>query len=201
MTKKLNLVPRGAAQKVLEDEFGPDVRIALEPIVEGREEQLWSFDSVAGIMGRADKLLYEARVKYREDKKYYSLVLVEEPGADEKSTTREGIAGRVVGDLIIERYSGIVVTRKNSGFNGEILELKPSSLSKGDLAPMGKVPLAYFESNPQRIEGLIAIYVVDVEEDFVLGPGEQRMSLEEFIRRTTDGRSLGAIAKAVYLKQ
>ncbi|MCK5122605.1 MAG: hypothetical protein KAQ87_00410 [Candidatus Pacebacteria bacterium] len=189
------------AQTALEKIFGKDVKIALEPIVPEKEDQLWRFDLLTGIIGRNDRALFEAEVILRKDKGYHQLIIREEPGADEKATKRQGIEGRIIGEVIIERYNGIVVTRHNSGLNGKILELKPSSLSKGELMPEDATPLAFIEANPQRIEGLIAVYVVDVKEPFEVGPDEELMSLEEFIRRTTDGRSLSAIVKAVYLKQ
>jgi len=195
------IIPLEEGRIVLEREFGKGIKLALEPIVSEREDQLWRFDLVTGIVGRNDRALYEAEVVFREDKGYYQLKITEEPGADEKATKRQGIEGRVVGEVIIERHNGIVVTRHNSGFNGKILELKPSSLSKGELMPKDAIPIAFIEANPQRIEGLIAIYVIDVKEPLEAGQGEELMSLEEFIRKTTDGRSLGAIAKAVYMKQ
>ena len=195
------MIPLEEARIVLERKFGEGVKIALEPIALGNEDRMWRFDPTTGIIGRDDRALFEAEVVFRRDKGYYQLMIREEPGADEEATKRQGIEGRVVGEVIIERYNGIVVTRHNSGLNGKILELKPSSFYKGELMPKDATPIAFIEANPQRIEGLIAVYVIDTEEPLEAGPGEELMSLEDFIRQTTDGRSLSAIAKAIYLKQ
>lgn len=175
------------ARIVLESKFGEGVEVALEPIVSGKEDQLWRFDPLTGKIGRDDSKLYEVEVVFREDKDFYQLRLKEEPGTEDL----------VVGHVGVEIFEDMVVVRENSGFNREILELKPSSLSKGEKLTPSSRCITNVEANPQRIKGLIKCCVKVLDEKPELAPGEFLMSIEEFMKKTTDGRSISALVKAL----
>ncbi len=182
-----NFITLEQAQKALEEKFGKGVKISLEPIIEGKEKQLWRFDPQTGKIGRDDDKLYEVEVVFREDKGFYQLRLKEEPGTDDL----------IVGHVGVEIFGDKVVVRKNSGFNGNILELKPSSLSKGEkLAPSSRC-ITNIEANPQRISGQIKCCVKVLDNKPELASGEFLMPIKEFLEQTTDGRSISALVKAL----
>ncbi len=85
---------------------------------------------------------------------------------------------------------GLVRVRSNKGLNGPIIELKPSSLSKGELEAEGRTPDALLEANPQRLTGFIAVFLNRIEFDDTEG-----MTPGEFVSKSTDGRSIAALAK------
>ena len=175
------------ARAVLESEFGEGVKIALEPIISEKEDQLWRFDPLTGKIGRDDSKLYEVEVVFREDKGFYQLRMKEEPGTDDP----------IIGHVGVEIFRDMVVVRENSGFNEDFLELKPSSLSKGEkLAPSSRC-ITNVEANPQRIKGLIKCCVKVLDEKPELAPGEFLMPIKEFMEETTDGRSISALVKAL----
>ena len=92
----------------------------------------------------------------------------------------------------------MVVVRENSGFNGNILELRPSSLSKGEELAPGSRCITNVEANPQRIEGMIKCCVKVLDERPELAPGERLMPIKEFLAQTPDGgRSMAALVKAL----
>ena len=176
------------ARAVLESEFGKGVKIALEPIISEKEDQLWIFDPLTGIIGRDDKKLYEVEVVFREDKGFYQLRLKEEPGTESP----------VVGHVGVEIFEDMVVVRENSGFNGNFLELRPSSLSKGEKLAPGSRCITDVEANPQRIKGMIKCCVKVLDEKPELAPGERLMPIKEFLAQTTDGgRSIAALVKVL----
>jgi hypothetical protein len=184
----MSFVTLEEARKALEDKFGPGVKIALEPVVKGKEDQLWRFDPATGITGRDDKKLYEIEVVFREDKGFWQPRLKEEPGAEDP----------IVGHVGVEIFEDMVVVRENSGFNGSILELRPSSLSKGEKLAPGSKCTTNIEANPQRIEGMIKCCVKVLDEKPELAPGECLMPIKEFLAQTTDGgRSMAALVKAL----
>lgn len=183
-------------------QFGRPVLFCLEPeeirrkkIAEGKEAELWCFDPATGRISRGDGKFHDARVVSRGD--YNQLALHEEPNVPQPesgSGFSELPLYRVVGHVVIELTSyrpPRVRVRKAKGLNGEILELAPSSVSKGVLAEKGMQPVGYIESNPQRIEGMIAVYLVHA--DF---PDEEGMTPDEFRKQSRDARSLAALAKA-----
>lgn len=181
----MSFITLSGAQKALEDKFGPGVKIALEPIVEGKEDQLWRFDLTMGKIGRDDEKLFEAKVILREDKNYYQLVIVEEPAT-------EGYVGHVGVDILGTK----VIARGNSGLNGPIIELKPSSVSRGEKLTPGSKCIDEVETNPQRIIGKIKCCTTQLE-DVELKPGERLTPIIDFLRETTDGRSISSLVKAL----
>jgi hypothetical protein len=146
----------------------------------------WGFDS-------------ETNQIVREDGKYFALGIVQHPGGypvgaviEEPSIppTPDG-SPRIVGHVIVDvNPRGLVRAREAKGLNGPILELKPSSVSKGELESSGRKPDAIFEANPQRIQGSIAVFRNDVEF-----PDEEGIAPRAFIERSADGRSITALAK------
>ncbi|MFA5128373.1 MAG: hypothetical protein WC445_00195 [Patescibacteria group bacterium] len=180
--------------------LGENVVVCLEPdavrekkVTENKAAELWIFDPATGWSCRGDGKFHDAR--YVDRGGWGQIALYEEPNVPQP----EDGSPRVVGHVVIEmnRYGAPRVrVRRTKGLNGEVLELKPSSISKGELADKGKLVGTFYdsnfvESNPQRIMGMIAIYLVNA--DF---PDEEGMTPDEFRRQSTDGRSLSALAKA-----
>ena len=177
--------------------LGEGVVICLEPdailerkVAEDKAAELWCFDPVTGRSGRGDGKFHDAR--YVERGGWGQIALYEEPNVPQPA---DPTMPRVVGHVVIEttrKYGALLVrVRKATGLNGGMLELKPSSISKGELAEKGLKPVGDIESNPQRIVGMIAVYVM--ETDF---PEEEGRTVIQFGRHSTDGRSLAALAKA-----
>jgi hypothetical protein len=168
--------------------------VAEKKLAEGKEAELWGIDLVAGRICRGDGKFHDARVVSRGN--YNQLVLHEEPNVPQPesgSGFSELPLYRVVGHVIVAMNNrGLVRVRWANGLNGKVLELLPSSISKDQLAEKGMQPVGYIESNPQRIEGMIAVYFVR-GADF---PAEEGMDPDEFRNQSTDGRSLAALAKA-----
>ena len=159
----------------------------------GKEAELWCFDAGKGGVIR------------RGDGKFHEIGVLHHPGGwgvagvnEEPNITELDPEGRrIVGHVIVEKNAaGEVRVRKNKGLSGEILELQPSSITKGELADAGEVPVGYMEANPQRIKGFIAVYVRTME----FAEGTTVMSPAEFAAQSTDGRSITALAKAGLLK-
>lgn len=151
----------------------------------GKEVEIWGFDLDLACLQRPDGKFRKSGILLHPAG-YYALGVVEEPNLE-----REPNQFCVVGHVIVDvNPRGLIRTRKNKGFNGAILELKPSSLSKGELAESGREPEGLGEANAQVIEGMIAFFRNDVEF-----PDEEGMTPERFVNESTDLRSIGAIAK------
>ncbi|MBI5071339.1 hypothetical protein HZB93_00350 [Candidatus Falkowbacteria bacterium] len=148
--------------------LGENVVVCLEPddvrgakIGGGKAAELWCFDPATGRSGRGDGKFHDAR--YVDRGGWGQIALYEEPNVPPP----EDGSPRVVGHVVIEmnRYGAPRVrVRRTKGLNGEVLELRPSSISKGELADKGKLvgnfyDSNFFESNPQRIAGVIAVYL------------------------------------------
>jgi hypothetical protein len=176
--------------------LGEDVVIVLEPPeviaakeATGKVADLWIFDPQTGRIQRGDRKFYALGVVHHPGGWNLGAV-IEEPGVPEPE-----IGSRIVGHVIVEvNPHGYVHVRHANGLNGEILELKPSSLSKGELDASGRQPDAIIEANPQRILGSIAVYRHDVEF-----PDKEGMLPAEFIAESTDGRSIAAVAKLSFV--
>ncbi|MBI4133257.1 hypothetical protein HY478_01450 [Candidatus Uhrbacteria bacterium] len=150
------------------------------------EQELWVFDPKTGRSGRGDQKFFDVRVVDRGG--WNQLVVFEEPGLADPPEGERRVIGHVIVDV---NPRGMVRHRTAKGLNGGMLELKPSSVSKGDLAGGEETPVGYFEANPQRIGGgYIAVYRHEV--DF---PDEEGMTPVDFRAQSTDGRSLSALAK------
>jgi hypothetical protein len=161
----------------LQELLGDDVVVALEPSGQ------WVFDPKTGESGRADGKFFAVRPVDRGG--YYQLALVEEPSVHKPKDD----SPRVVGQVVVEVNSNWRVrVRTAKGLNGPVVELAPSSMSKGELRDGRFGPV--FEANPQRIDGFIEPVLVEV--DF---PNEEGMSPWEFVEKSTDGRSITALAK------
>lgn len=176
--------------------LGENVVVCLEPddvrgakIGGGKNDELWCFDPATGRSGRGDGKFCDAR--YVDRGGWGQIALYEEPNVP----APEDGSPRVVGHVVIEVNNFAaprVHVRHAKGLNGEILELKPSSISKGELAEKGTKPVGTFvESNPQRIVGVMEVYVAVV--DF---PDAEGMIPDDFRKQSTEGRSLSALAKA-----
>ncbi len=160
--------------------LGEDVVIGLEPKNE------WVFDIEKGAIRRTDGRFHDGRV-VQHPGGWYVLAIHEEPNTPEPSDGSHRIVGHTIVDL---NPRGLVRVRTNKGLNGTIQELKPSSLSKGELESEGRAPDAVLEANPQRLTGFIAVYLNRVEFDDTEG-----MTPGEFVSKSTDGRSISALAK------
>ncbi len=175
--------------------LGEDVIIDLEPpevvaakVAAGKEIELWGFDLGAGRIQRGDRKFHALEV-VRHPGGWYIGAVTEEPNI---APPEEG--PRIVGHVIVEvNPRGLVRVRRAKGLNGEVLELRPSSISKGELDASGQEPTAVIEANPQRIGGSIAVYRHDIEF-----PDEEGMLPGGFIAASTDGRSISAVAKLFF---
>lgn len=196
----VNLISLTEAQKQL----GKNTVICREPdkmmtrkISEGTTEELWCFNVYSNISGRGDQKYFDVRIIDRGG--WFQLAIWEEP-----KIRAENGEMRVVGDLIVESYEGIIVVRETEGLNGPIYELKASSMSKGELAPDDKDADAFIQSNPQRIMGTMAIYFIELNEMPIKSENEIFMSWERFCSKSKeggqgqDGRSLAAGAVRIY---
>lgn len=176
--------------------LGKNVVVCLEPKEKMREkllarkgQELWIFDPKTGIEGRSDKKFFEIRLEDRGG--YNQLVLHEEP-----LVIKVPGEMRIIGQVIIEMIDGQIIARTTKGINGNIWELKPSSVSKGELIKNGVQPIGYIETNPQRTDGTVEVYIVNLKEQPQLKPNETMMTPVEFSKRSTDARSLAALTVA-----
>lgn len=155
----------------------------------GKEAELWGFSLATGWIQRGDGKFHAAGVVAHPGG-WNLAAIVEEPNVIPPSD-RPHIVGHIIVEMKARGHFRVYVrVRKAKGLNGEILELKPSSLSKGELDASGREPDAIFEANPQRLQGMIAVYRHDVEF-----PDEESMTPAEFVAQSTDSRSITALAK------
>jgi len=157
--------------------LGKEVFIALDPKGD------WGFDSVTGVIRRLDGRFHQGVVK-KHPGGWHLLVLDEEPGL---------APGKPVGQVVVvyDKSSGNVLARRAMGLNGEVLELCPSSVSKGETVAERSGPLIQF--NPQRIEGEVEVVMAEDSR------GNQKgvwMPAHQFVKMSPDGRSLAALAKS-----
>lgn len=179
------------AKKRLEGIFG-EVRIVLEPdsifeqkIVQKKEAELWCFDPATGRIDRADQRFHDAR--YVDRGGYGQVAIYEEPSVPQPVDGSPRIVAQVV---VTMTDSQSLCVRRTPGLNGEVVELQPSSLSKGELASGEKIAKrGLIESNPQRIQGVMEAVLV-----FENTSTAEKMSPEAFRAVSTDCRSLGALA-------
>jgi len=154
--------------------------ISLEP---KNDKPQWVFDPEDGATKRLDGRFFEGRIVDRGA--FNQLAIIEEPNKPEGTS--------LIGQVVVEfdPENGLVKTRKSKGLNGEILELKPSSLSKGEISEKGQ-KCGNIETNPQRIGGgYIEIVLMNTNI-----PSAEGMTPLEFIAQSTDARSISALAKA-----
>lgn len=172
-----------------------DVVVCLEPddIREAKrgtsdEPTLWIWDPATGTTRRGDNKYFD--VPYVRRGAYGHPVIRQEPLLPDPP---EG-ARRVHSHVIVEtNAAGLVRVRQAQGLNGPILELKPSSVSKGELAGGEETPVGYFEADPQRISGgVIAVY----HRKNVDFPDSEGMPPRAFVALSTDGRSVSALVRA-----
>lgn len=147
-----------------------------------------SFDPELGpVLGRADGRFHRAFVG-THSRGYPCLLIEEEPLV----TDRDEQNRRIVGHIVIEvNPNGLIRGRKAAGIENDVLELCPSSISKGELASTNATPIGYVMANCQRLTGHMAVYLTHV--DF---PNEDGMTPEAFCQASEDGRALAALAKA-----
>lgn len=179
--------------------LGSDVTICLEPnnILQAKTKkddegndkssELWVFDPATGRSGRGDGKFFDCR--YFDRGGWGQLGIYEEPGIELAEDTR--VVGHVVVQTMIRDGQRLIRVRKAKGLRREIFEFKPSSYSKNELCSKENCrPSSVSEANPQRIDGDMLHFLL--EEEF---PVEEGMSVAEFVAKTTDGRSLNALAK------
>jgi hypothetical protein len=183
------------AANALRQVFGGDVTVCLEPeevrgakTAAGKEPELWVFDPLTGQIRRGDGKFYAA-VVVRHFGGYCALAIVEEPNVPVPADGSPRVIGHVIVDV---NPRGFVRVRDAKCLIGPIRELKPSSISKGELAPESAKPIGYFQANPQRLGGHIAVYQNDVE--FPDAEGETPEQYRISTRQNGDGRALSALA-------
>lgn len=152
----------------------------------GKSLELWVYDPQLSVIRRGDNRFHFAGV-VRHPGGWFTCAIVEEPNINAPEDGGPRIVGHVIVDV---NPRGFIRARTAKGLNGDILELKPSSVSKGELDQSGRKPDATFEANPQRIMGTIAVYRNNVEF-----PDEEGMRPLDFVAQSTDGRSITALAK------
>lgn len=181
--------------------LGEDAFVVLEPediwrkkVADGKSDQAWGFDLATGSIRRADGK-YHALVVGMHPGGYPVAFIMEEPSVTE--VDEEG--RRIVGHVIVEiNAEGKLAVREAKGLNGAIWELKPSSVSKGELDKSDEKPVGHIQSNCQRLSGWIAVYLHKAES---FPEGTVLMDPGQFATVSADaGRSLGAIVKAGLLK-
>lgn len=184
----MNLVSRQDAMHILHGD-----QLLLEPpesadpkIQAGKSLELWVYDPQISVIRRGDNKFHHAGV-VRHPGGWYTCAIIEEPNINAPEDGGPRIVGHVIVDV---NPRGFIRSRTNKGLNGDILELKPSSVSKGELDQSGRKPDALFEANPQRIDGTIAVFRNDIEF-----PDEEGIRPSEFVACSTDGRSITALAK------
>lgn len=184
----MSLVSRQDAMHILHGD-----QLLLEPpesadpkIQAGKSLELWVYDPQMSIIRRGDNKFHFADV-VRHPGGWYTCAIIEEPSVPKPANGSPRIVGHVIVDV---NPRGFIRARTVKGLNGDILELKPSSVSKGELDQSGRKPDALFETNPQRIDGTIAVYRHDVEF-----PDEEGMKPLDFVAKSTDGPSITALAK------
>jgi hypothetical protein len=155
MSAERNIISLEEAGRTL----GENVIISLEP---KNDKPQWHFDPKDGVIRRLDGKFCEGRVVDRGP--FSQLAIIEEPNKPEGTN--------LIGQVVVEfdHENGLVKTRRNKGLNGEVLELKPSSLSKGEITEKGK-KCGLFEANPQRIGGGY-VEVVLIETELPIEEGE-----------------------------
>lgn len=168
--------------------FLEPAEIIASRLAAGKEAELWGFDLATGQIRRGDKKFHAAGV-IRHPGGWYLAAIIEEPGV-----TAPAEGPHIVGHVIVDvNPRGLIRVRTGKGLSGEILEVKPSSLSKGDLDSSGRTADGLYEVNPQRLLGTIAIFRHDVEF-----ADEEGMTPSAFVAASTDGRSICAVAKLFF---
>lgn len=181
-------------------ELGQDTVIVLEgdedwekKVKGGKEDQAWVFDLAQGAICRGDRKFYEFIVGTHPGG-YPAAFVREEPGIPAPADGGKRVVGHVIVDV---DSAGNIAVRRGKGLNGETLEVKSSSVSKGELDASGQQPVGYVEFNPMRLDGFAAVYVNRVD---AFAAGVESMSPRELAEQSTDGRLLSALAKAGLFK-
>lgn len=172
-----------------------DVVVCIEPddIREAKqgtkdEPALWVWDPATGTTRRGDHKFFD--VPYVRRGAYGHPAIRQEPLLPDPPAGER----RVIGHVIVEtNAAGLVRVRQAHGLNGPVLELKPSSVSKGELAGGEEVPVGHFEADPQRLGGgYVAVY----HRKNVDFPDSEGMPPRAFVDQSTDGRGISACVKA-----
>lgn len=154
-------------------------------VAAGKEAELWGFGLNTGRIQRGDGKFHAAGV-VRHPGGWNLAAIIEEPNVT-PPTNGPHIVGHVIVDV---NPRGLIRVREAKGLNGIMLELKPSSISKGELEASGRQPEGLGEANPQRIVGTMAFFRNDVEF-----PDDEGVTPATFVAQSTDGRSITAVAK------
>ncbi len=183
------------AAEALRKVFGSDVTVCLEDSAQleaktaaGKVAELWAFDLARGQIRRGDGKFHASGV-VQHPGGWNILAIREEPNLEAPTDGSLRVIGHVIVDA---NSSGFIRVRDAKGLSGPIRELKPSSISKGELAGGHEVPVGYFQANPQRLIGHIAVYRNDC--DF---PDSEGMTPEAYRVASInngDGRALSALA-------
>jgi len=160
------IISRDELLAALHEKFGEDVFVCLEDDAAreaktalGKALELWGFDPQTGRIKRGDGKFHAGEV-VRHFGGYNAFAIREEPNLEPPTDGSPFVIGHVIVDV---NPRGFVRVRDGKGLIGPIRELKPSSVSKGELAPDHATPAGFFQANCQRIVGHIAVYRNDVE--------------------------------------
>ena len=92
-----------------------------------------------------------------------------------------------------------VLARYAEGYNGQVLELVRSSISKGEV--IEKQAQNYGQTNPKRIQGKVELIAIKVETESFNAPGGGFwIDLQTFVDESEDLSSIGALAKLGFLR-
>lgn len=168
--------------------LGDNVVVVLEPdesfqakMAGGTHQMLWRFDPSTGRIDRGDQRYFAMGVERHPGGSWQTGMLIEEPG-------QPGL--EYVGHIIVDvNENGLVRFGNEEGFNGPVLKLGSSSVSKGDLDDSGREPDAVLELNAQRLLGLVAVYLNKVSF-----PDKEGMTPRGFVAASRDSRAISALA-------
>ncbi len=189
------MVIREAAAEALRQAFGGEVTVCLESEAElaaktaaGKVSEVWAFDPARGQIRRGDGKFHAGEV-VKHPGGWNILALREEPNLSPPTDGSPFVIGHVIVDV---NGSGLVRVRDAKGLMGPIRELKPSSISKGELASANQTPAGFFQANCQRIVGHIAVYRNDTDFTDAEGLTPEAYRVESI--NNGDGRALSALA-------
>jgi len=177
LSDELKVISLEEAQRLL----GNNVVVALDPKAD------WVFNPGTGASERLDGKFFKVIAYDRGN--FHQLGIYEEPRIE------AGSEPRVVGNVKISRNArGFIRSRINRGLDGdEFREATLSSLSNPEAVEFDEqaVRSALIQTNPQRIGGYVRVFLVEEEFD-----DSEGVTVDE-LRRTTDGRTLAALAALI----
>lgn len=172
----------------------PDVIAEKEAKGEAEEAKLWYLELTEDgtfQLCRGDQRLMA--VGFSRELGHLSMpMVIEDPWITEVNADGKRVVGQVV---VVVNPRGLVKTRSGTSYDGPTVEVHSASahkIVKENLSfATTDTLVGYFNANPKRISGVIAVHLV--REEFADSEG---MSPQDIVKNTLDGRAVNAIAKA-----